>query len=131
MKDFYFEDAELLFQDFPVGILSGEINISGIFEKAYIENISGEKFIQTYAVSPIISLPLKEKSAEFKKLISEPDVKPLLKHLVTDFGTLLIRGQYQSFTIPEVFWTRFPTTGFQLKHNTEEFILSVNIFQQN
>lgn len=126
MKKIHFENASLFFDDFPVGILSGEIDIYGTAEWAFIEKIKRKNYAQIQAQDIILRLPLKERSEQFSALLATEPAKPNLKHLITKFGTLSIKTCDGSLiNISEVFWTRFPATEFQLRHDPENTIHSV------
>ncbi len=124
MKKIFFENAELFFQDFYIGILSGEIEFFGSSGYAVVEKFSKKSYGQVHSADIVLRFSLKEKSVDFQNLIQQNgQYPPEIKYLFSDFGTLKIKTAEGTFLkIKEALWTRFPHTEFQLKRNTENTI---------
>lgn len=127
MNRMIFDNAELFFQDFRIGTISDEIEFHGNFTHAIIEHFSDKHYAQVHSPDLVLKFSLKEKSDEFIKLIQKnAPVKPALKHLKSEFGTLKIRTtDGKTMKICEAFWIRFPTAEFQIRRNPENTIHSI------
>lgn len=127
MNKINFENSRLFFQDFFIGTLCGDIEFHGNFEQALVEKMSSKYYAQVHSADLVLHFSIKEKSPEFNKITdSETAVTPHLKHLLSDFGTLVIKNENgSSIKIEEAFWTRFPFPEFQIKHNPQNTIHSL------
>lgn len=126
MKNITFDDAELFFQDFHIGTLTGEIEFRGNICNAAVEKMHDSKCAIIHAPDLIIHFFLKEKSPSFTQLINNTESPPSIKQLLSDFGTLQIMGTDNvSIYINDVFWIRYPVPEFQIKCNSDSMLHSL------
>ena len=127
MNRMIFDNAELFFQDFPIGTLSDEIEFHGNFTHAIVENFSDKYYAQVHSPDLVLKFALKEKSPQFLELLQKTSpVKPTLKQLKSEFGTIKIKtADGRIMKISEAFWIRFPIAEFQIRRNPENTIHSL------
>ena len=127
MNKIIFEDAELFFEDFPLGVLSTDVEFHGCFNKAVGDSFPSRHYAQVNSDDIILRFSLKEKSPGFKELLKTPEpVFPEIKNLLSASGTIkIITSQNYSLKIPDAFWIRYPVLEFHLKHNSENIIHSL------
>lgn len=132
MNNIDFEDAELYFDDFDIGTLTGEIEVRGNLYQAAIEDFAKSKCAILHTPDLLLHFSLKEKSRGFTEIIKSDTPPPSIKELSSHFGTLKIKTvSNKTLCINDAFWVHYPFPEFQIKRNSSAMMHSVYFLWQD
>lgn len=132
MNNIDLEDAELYFDNFDIGTLTGEIELRGNLYQAAIEDFANSKCAILHTPDLLLHFSLKEKSREFTEIINSDTPPPSIKELFSNFGTLMIKTvSNNTLCINDAFWVHYPYPEFQIKRNSSAMMHSVYFLWQD